>query len=243
MRNHNNWSAALILAAGIALAGWWVGGGFVKGRMADRFVTVKGLSERDVEADVALWPLQFVSTDDALPQAQAKIEASKQTILAFLAEHDIAADQVEVQGLVVNDVLANPYRSGGPVDNRYIINQTLMVRADDPATVRAASQNIGQLVAEGVVLGSSMGADQGPTYLFTRLNELKPEMIAEATANARAAAQQFATDSGSTLGGIRRANQGVFVILARDRAPGIMADNQLHKTVRVVTTVEYYLED
>lgn len=235
--------AAIVLAIGIALAGWWVGAGFSKGRAADRYVTAKGLSERDVTADVALWPLQFVSTDDDLVRAQARIEESKQTILAFLAEHGITGDQVEVQGLVVNDVLANPYRSGGPVGNRYIINQTLMVRTGDPELVRAASQDIGQLVAQGVVLGSSMGGDRGPSYLFTRLNELKPQMIAEATAKAREAAQQFAADSGSELGSIRRANQGVFVILARDRAPGIMAETQLHKTVRVVTTVEYTLVD
>jgi hypothetical protein len=148
-----------------------------------------------------------------------------------------------VQGLTVNDVLANPYRSGGPVENRYIVNQTLMVRTEDPDEVRRASQDVGELVEEGVVLGANMGPEQGPTYLFTRLNDLKPEMIAEATASAREAAERFAADSGSELGGIRHANQGVFVIQARDRAPGVMAESQLHKTVRVVSTVEYFLVD
>ena len=83
----------------------------------------------------------------------------------------------------------------------------------------------------------------GPTYLFTGLSPLKPEMIAEATAEARRAAEQFAEDSGSTIGKIRQANQGVFVILARDRAMGVSEESQVNKTVRVVSTVEYYLKD
>ena len=83
----------------------------------------------------------------------------------------------------------------------------------------------------------------GPTFLFTRLNEIKPPMIAEATASARQAAEQFAKDSQSRLGSIRQANQGVFVILPRDQAPGASEESQRVKTVRVVTTVEYYLRD
>jgi hypothetical protein len=93
------------------------------------------------------------------------------------------------------------------------------------------------------VFSSQGGYGGGPTYLFTKLNDLKPEMIAEATASAREAAEQFAKDSGSDLGPIRTASQGVFQILPRDRAPGVMEESQLDKTVRVVTTVEYALED
>jgi hypothetical protein len=231
-----------LLALGIAVAGWFVGDGFFKGRAADRFVTVKGVSERDVTADVALWPLRFVSTHDDLKQAQATIKQSHQKALAFLERHGIDSGASEVQKLEVNDRLANPYRSG-PMQSRYIITETLMVRTDDPGTVDKASQAVGELVDQGVVLSSAGGPASGPTFLFTRLSELKPEMIAEATAEARRAAEQFAKDSGSEIGAIRRANQGVFVILARDRAPGIMEGSQLHKTVRVVSTIEYYLKD
>jgi hypothetical protein len=231
-----------LLAIGIAIAGWFVGDGFFRGRAADRFVTVKGVSERDVTADVALWPLRFVSTNDDLKQAQAAIKQSHQQALGFLERHGIDAKAAEVQKLEVNDLLANPYRSG-PTQSRYIITETLMVRTDEPETVEKASQAVGELVDEGVVLSSTGGPASGPTFLFTRLSERKPEMIAEATAEARRAAEQFAKDSGSEIGAIRRANQGVFVILARDRAPGIMEGSQLHKTVRVVSTIEYYLKD
>ena len=234
--------AALLLALGIAFAGMWIGRGFVDGRRVDRFVTVKGLSERNVVADLALWPIQFVATHNELARAQAQTEESKQTILAFLLAQGIAAEQVAVQSLSVNDLLANPYRGGGPIESRYIISQTLMVRSSDPTLIAKASQAVGDLIAQGVILDSQMGPSR-PTYLYSGLTALKPEMIAEATADARAAAEQFAKDSGSRLGGIRQANQGVFAILPRDRAPGISEEGELNKTVRVVATVDYYLED
>jgi hypothetical protein len=235
-------SSAVVLAAGIAVCGLLVGNGFFKGRIADRFVTVKGVAERDVLADVALWPISFVATGDELQATQAEIRRSHQLTLEFLEKHGIGSDEVEVQNLVVTDVFANPYRSG-PTESRYIIEQTLMVRTGDPSVVEAASQAVGDLVDAGVVLSSRGMMGGGPTYLFTGLSSLKPEMIAEATAKARRAAEQFAEDSGSRIGKIRRANQGVFVILARDRAMGVSEESQINKTVRVVSTVEYYLKD
>ncbi|HXV13132.1 MAG TPA: SIMPL domain-containing protein [Candidatus Krumholzibacteria bacterium] len=235
--------AAPVLAVGIVLAGWFVGNGFVRGRTADRFVSVKGVSERDVTANMALWPLRFVSTDDNLARAQQKFDESKQVVVAFLGKHAIDASTVELQGFEVTDVLANPYRGQGEVTSRYIISGTLMVRVEDPALVQKASQDLGSLVQSGVVFSSQGGYNSGPTYLFTKLNDFKPQMIAEATASAREAAEQFAKDSGSRLGPIRTASQGVFQILPRDRAPGVMEESQVDKTVRVVTTVEYTLED
>ena len=118
-----------------------------------------------------------------------------------------------------------------------------MVRSEDPELIRAASRWGGGLVDAGVVLSSCHGPSGGPTYLFTRLNDIKPDMIAEATASARKAADQYALDSGSKIAGIRRAYQGVFEIKPRDQAAGIMETNQLNKTVRVVSTIEYYLRD
>jgi hypothetical protein len=119
---------------------------------------------------------------------------------------------------------------------------SLIVRTRDVGSLRRASQRIDDLVRVGVVLaaGQEYGAS-GPTYLFTRLNDLKPEMLAEANANARTAASQFAKESRSRVGGIRRASQGVFEIMARDRAPGISEESQIDKTLRVVSTVEYML--
>ena len=233
--------SALITAAGIVVASLVLAGGLVKSRSADRYVTVKGISERDVKAGLAIWPLRFVSTDDSLDVAQTGIAKAQETVLAFLERHGIPQSMTEIQGLEVTDVLTNPYRSG-PATSRYIISQTLVVRAENSDLVLAASQKVSELVDAGVVLSAQNGPIT-PTYLFTKLNDLKPEMIGEATASARRAAEQFALDSGSRILGIRRANQGVFEILPRDRAQGMNEENQIHKTVRVVTTVEYQLAD
>jgi hypothetical protein len=125
-----------------------------------------------------------------------------------------------------------------------VVQQLMMVRSQSPATVLAASQRMGELVGAGVVLQSGSGwGPARPVFLFRNLNEIKPAMIAEATAAARAAAQEFARDSESRLGGIRQANQGVYVILPRDQAPGVSESDQLQKTVRVVSTIDYNLRD
>jgi hypothetical protein len=242
MREHSLVPGALLIAVGIALGGWFVGHGFASARAGERFVTVKGVSEREVEADVALWPLRFVATDNSLSEAQARIEADTERVLAFLTQNGIPGAEVTVQDLVVTDLLANPYRSG-PTPSRFIVSKTLMVRSEQPKVVAGASQRVGDLVQAGVVLSTEGRPGSGPTYLFTRLNDFKPKMIAEATAAAREAAQQFAADSRSRLGGIRRANQGVFQILPRDAAQGFSEEGQLAKTLRVVTTVDYTLVD
>jgi len=241
VREGSTFSIAL-LAVGVAAAGWFVGNGFVRGRTADRYVSVKGVSERDVVADMALWPIRFTSTDDVLARAQQKFDESRQAIVAFLVRNGIEAERAELQSFEVADAMAERYRTES-TSSRYIINGTLMVRVDDPALVQKTSQHVGELAQSGVVITSGSGYGVGPTYLFTKLNDSKPQMIAEATASAREAAEQFAKDSGSRLGPIRQASQGVFQILPRDRAPGVAEESQANKTVRVVTTVEYYLED
>lgn len=237
------WGAALVVAAGIALSGWFVGQGFLEGRQADRYVTVKGFAERIVKADLALWPMRFVATGNDLTRVQEKLRSDAAAVLAFLADAGIPREAVELQNVEVTDLLAQAYRSG-PVESRFIVAQTLMVRTDDVDRIIQASQKLDALVDAGVVLSSEMGpSGSGPFYLFTRLNDLKPEMIAEATRNARAAALQFAEDSGSALGGIRTANQGLFQILPRDDTPGMMEPRQVMKTVRVVSTIQYLLLD
>jgi hypothetical protein len=241
MKNGNH-IYALIIAFGVAIGGWFIGNGFVKGRAADRFVTVKGVSEREVKADVALWPLGFVSTDDDLNRARVQIKQSYEQVLAFIKKHGIDPSAAEVQKIEVTDRLADQYRTG-PIQSRYIVTQTVMVRTKDIEAIIKASQAVGELIDAGVVLSASRGPYSGPTFLFTGLNELKPEMIAEATSEARRAAEQFAKDSESQLGAIRRANQGVFVILPRDRAPGITEESQRDKIVRVVSTIQYFLKD
>lgn len=234
----------IILALGIAAGGLLAGLGVASSRTADRFVTVKGVAEQEVRADIAIWPLQVTGADNDLAAASSKLAASVAGVRRFLVRHGIDTAQVELTGFTVNDAQANPYGGDQRSSNRYIVRQTMLVRSDKPDLVLAASQQISELAAAGVVVssGGEYGPGGGPTFVFTGLNDLKPAMIAAATERAREAAEQFARDSRSGLGGIRRANQGVFEILARDQAPGISAEGQIAKTVRVVSTIEYTLK-
>lgn len=235
---------AAIIAVGLALGGLFVGSGFARARAADRFVTVKGISEREVRADLAIWPLRIVAADNDLGRAQSQIEASTARIRQFLVASQIDTSQAAVQDFSVTDAATNQYGSGERAGSRYVIRQTVVVRSLKPDLVLAASQRVGELVSAGVVLSS--GGDYGnggPTFVFTGLNKLKPQMIGEATARARESAEQFARDSHSEIGGIRSASQGVFEILPRDQAQGISEASQIVKTVRVVSTIDYSLKN
>jgi hypothetical protein len=230
------------MALGVTIGGWAAGLGFMRARLGDRFVTVKGISEREVRADLAIWPLRLVVGNDDLTLAHTRIQGHVREVFRFLARNNIDTTQVALQDFAVTDADANEYRPAGQGGNRFIIRQTIVVRSDEPDRILAASQRVGELVNAGVVLvsGAEYGTG-GPTFIFRKLNELKPEMIAEATARARESAAQFAADSRSSIRGIRRASQGVFEILPRDQAQGITEESQITKTVRVVSTIDYVL--
>jgi hypothetical protein len=232
------WPAALI-CLGLIGGGYFIGDGFEEGRSDQRFVTVKGLAERIVRADLAIWPLRFTATGNDLAGVQAQIDQNVEAIRGFLLERGLPPEAVEPQRVEVTDLLAQPYRPEGVGENRFIIAQTILARTDRVDLVEALNQETGELVRRGIVLQDT----GGPTYLFTRLNDIKPEMIAEATRAARATAEQFAEDADSEIAGIRQANQGIFQILPRDEAPGLMEPSQVDKKVRVVSTIDYLLDD
>ena len=227
---------------GLALGGLAVGNGFARARAADRYVTVKGVAEREVRANLAIWPLKVVGADNDLTTANKKVAANIAGVRQFLARHGLDTTQVQLSEFAVNDALAQEYGPERQPTNRYVVRQTMLVRSNQPDRVLAASQQVSELAAIGVVISSGSGEmGNGPTFVFSGLNQLKPTMIADATARAREAAEQFAHDSRSELAGIRQANQGVFEILPRDQAPGISQESQIAKVVRVVSTIDYYL--
>lgn len=234
--------SAAVIALGLTLGGFAVGNGFARARSSDRFVTVKGVAEREVRANLAIWPLRVVGADNDLAAANAKVTKNVAGVREFLARHGVDTSQVQLAEFTVHDALANEYAPERQPANRYIIRQTMVVRSNQPDKVLAASQQVSELATIGVVVSSGTGeSGGGPTFVFSQLNQLKPAMIADATARAREAAEQFARDSHSPLGAIRQANQGVFEILARDQAPGISEEGQINKVVRVVSTIDYYL--
>jgi uncharacterized protein len=240
-----------LLAVGLIIGAWILGAEIKATRLSDRYVTVKGLVERKVKSDLAIWPLSYKEAGNELAPLYAKTEGDKKAIMDFLDQQGMQSSEIELGVVRVVDTQANEYGNGNRAPYRYIVEQQITVRTARVDQVAAAAQKTMLLVQKGIVLDTEPG--QGLTYRFTGLNSIKPDMITEATRNARAAADRFASDSGSRVGSIRQANQGVFSILPADRASGTGetnetyegssgADSSLMKTVRVVTTVEYYLD-
>ena len=241
-----------LVAVGLIVGGWVLGIQIKNTRLADRYVTVKGLVERNVKSDLAIWPLTYKEAGDDLTVLYAKTESDKKVILDFLQQQTIQPNEIELGIIRVVDTQANEYGGGQRAPHRYIVEQQIAVRTGRVDVVANAAQKTMQLLQKGIVLGGNGNPGQGLSYKFTGLNSIKPDMITEATRNARAAADRFASDSGSKVGAIRQANQGVFSILPADQgsdagepgdAGGIYynADASLMKTVRVVTTIQYYL--
>ncbi len=231
--------ALLVLACGIGYASTNIYKGLREFKSYDRFVTVKGLAQKDVVADLVLWPISYTETGNDLSTLQATMETRGANVITFLKKYGVADSEIELQQVNVQDLMAQGYRQDNVQDSRYILTQTYMVRTPNVEAVYKASQNVGELVKQGIVLAQGSA---GPTYLYTKLNDIKPEMIAQATQNAREAADQFAKDSGQKVGEIRTAYQGIFQILARDDTYAVSEPQQMNKTVRVVSTIDFYLK-
>ena len=203
---------------------------------SDLSVTVKGLSEREYEADIVIWPIQFTEASNDLGQLYGALDSSAQKIRAFLTANGIKPADISAAAPAITDKSAQQYGNNAPAPFRYTALQVVTVYSSDISAVRGVMSKLSDLGKQGIVI--TRGDYQAQTeYLFTRLNEVKPEMIEEATRKAREVAQKFAEDSDSTLGKIRKASQGQFSITARDN------NNPHIKKVRVVSTVEYYLSD
>lgn len=228
------WSAALI-AAGLVLLGWTLRSGIVHFKDSERVVTVKGLSEQEVKADRVIWPLMYKQVGDDLTVLYNNIEKTNGTIIAFLRSNGVDEKEITIapsQLVVWPPNCTTQMRRATDT----AVTTVLTVVTDKVDLVRSLMQRQGDLLKQGVAVTG--GDYQYRTqFLYTGLNTIKPGMIEEATANARTAAEKFAHDSKSKLGKIRSATQGQFSIEDRDE------NTPYIKSVRVVTTVEYYLKD
>lgn len=231
-------TASVILAVGIAggfaLLGSNISSGIESFVNRDRIVTVKGLSERQVKADRVIWPVGFRELGDDLQDVYGRIEKRKDQVVVFLKEAGLTDAEIEVASPQVTDAQAEMY-ANQKSRYRYSMTQTVTVSSDKVDLVRDLLVRQSDLIKAGVTLVGDYS--WRTSFQFTGLNTVKPAMIEEATKNARASAEKFAQDSGSSLGKIRRANQGQFSITDRD------SNTPYIKSVRVVTTVEYFLKD
>lgn len=200
-----------------------------------RSVTVRGLAEKEVPADMAVWRLTFSVGGNELPALQKDIIEQTKAVTSFLKEHGLDENDFSVRAPEITDTSMELYIDSSRRDFVYIARQTILVRSGKVANVKKASEDTLELLGKGISVRSDY--DTKVNYEFNGLNQIKPEMIASATENARAAAEQFAHDSHSKVGKITSASQGLFSI--EDAAQG-MEDL---KRVRVVTTVVYELTD
>jgi hypothetical protein len=223
--------AAAIVAVGLMVGGFLLGDGLKRAKAVDRAVTVRGLAERDVTADLATWTIAYSATAASLTEAQAAVDRDTAAIIAFFRELGFPADAIQPTGVNVSQ-----YTQDGIA--RFTIRQRMSLRSNDVERAERAVRQQFDLVRRGVVLDEGSGM----AFTFTRLNAIKPEMVAEATKDARAAAEQFAEDSGTSVGGIKQATQGYFSIDSRDGdGGGWGVSDTPYKKVRVVTTIDFYL--
>lgn len=224
--------AAALLAGGVIVGGYLTGDGLRRAREADRAVTVRGLAEREATADLATWTIAYSATAPDLSGAQAAIDHDSNQIRAFFADLGFPADALQPTGVNVSTSTDNGVTS-------FTVRQRMALRTGDITRAQDAVRRQFDLVRRGVMLEEGSGM----AYTFTKLNTIKPAMVAEATRDARRSAEQFAKDSGTGVGGIRSATQGYFEVTARDgdSGGGWGVSDTPYKKVRVVTTIEFYL--
>jgi uncharacterized protein len=226
----------LLLCTGLLLLGYFISNGFITMRAMDRTVTVKGLSEREVSADIAIWPIKFNEVSNDLGALYSAIEQKNKLVVNFLKENGIAENEISVSVPATMDRQAQEYRDTTRDQFRYFGSSTITVYSPKVDLIRDAMSKIVNLGKSGIAI-TGQNYETRTEFLFKKLNELKPDMIEEATRNAREVAEKFAKDSGSKLGKIKSAYQGQFSIMDRD------SNTPYIKKVRVVSTVTYFLTD
>jgi hypothetical protein len=221
--------------AGLTLLGYFLGSSAIRFKEYERVVSVKGLSEREIPADVAVWPIRFTSANNDLTALYATMESSAKQITEFLVSAGFEASEITAGAPSVTDKLAQQYGNSKRAPFRYVATQAVTIYSGKIDLVRKSEAGIAELGKKGIAFGG--GYEQATQFLFTKLNDVKPAMIEEATRKAREVAEKFAADSSSKLGKIKGANQGQFSIEDRD------SNTPYIKRVRVVSTVDYYLSD
>jgi hypothetical protein len=242
MGSFSNIIAGGLIGLGVACGGFLAGESLVKSRLGFRTVTVKGLAEREVKANLGFWPVRFVATGPTLEDARTALEKSQGSVKAFLSAQGFTDQDMQVSNIQVEDKLAGYNNQGVPPELRFVLTEDILVKSSEVDKLAAAARMIGDLLKSGVVF-SSDAYNAGPSYIFTNVNELKGDMLTEATRRAREAADKFAAESGARVGDIQNANQGIIEINPAVEIPNSLPEKQVNKKVRVVTTITYFLSN
>lgn len=221
--------------AGLIVLGLMIPRAVDKYRSFDRTVNVKGLCEKEVKADKVIWPVVYKVMANDIQSVYDQTDGNNAVILSFLKSGGIGDSEITVSVPSISDKFANEYGSNDRA-YRYIATSVITVCTDKVDEVLALMSRQSELLKKGIVTGGNSW-ENPVEFKYEGLNDIKPQMIEEATQNAREAAQKFAKDSDSRLGKIRTANQGTFTIENRD------SNTPYIKKVRVVTSVTYYLKN
>ena len=229
------WMPAVFIAIGLLMLGICIRNGFGMVSSNSRVVAVRGLSEREVNANKVTWPIVSKIVGNDLTQIYSQVSATDDAIVNFLKKNGITDKEFQVNAPKVQDMQADSY-GGTPPPYRYNVTTVVVVTSSQVAKIQELMNKQTELMQQGIAIVAG-DYNYQTVYEFTELNQIKPDMVADATRNARKAAQKFAEDSESRLGKIKSASQGQFSIEDRDQyTPSI-------KRVRVVSTIEYYLKD
>ena len=234
MKNEKFISAAII-AASLVIAGFALRSGIITFKDRDCYVSVKGLSEKEVKADKVTWALVYKEIGNDPTEMYGTLEKKNAQIVKFLKAGGVKDSEISINPPSINDRQADNY-GNDLLNYRYKAKSVITVTSSDVEKVRALMRRQSELMKQGIAIVCEEYGENNVEYEFTGLNKIKPEMVEEATANARSTAEKFASDSGSDLGKILHANQGQFSIEDRD------ATTPYIKTVRVVVTMEYQLD-
>ena len=227
---------ALILCVGLIIMGACIADGLTSAFQSDRIVTIKGLSEREVPADKVIWPLVYKELGNDPAEMYERLATKNRKVIDFLKEKGIAEKEICESAIQVSDRQADSYDQNN-VLYRYKATSVITVTSSQVELIRKIMQSQSELMKMGIALVTEEYGTNIVKYEFTGLNKIKPDMIEESTKNARATAEKFAKDSESKLGKIRSASQGQFSIDNRD------SNTPYIKRIRVVSTIEYYIED
>ena len=181
------------------------------------------------------WPLTYKELGNDPSAMYIELEQKNKKVVAFLKSGGISDSEISVNPPLISDRQADNY-GNEIMAFRYKATSVITVTSNNVEKVRQLMLRQPELMKQGIAIVGEEYGNNAISYEFTNLNSIKPEMVEEATKNARATAQKFAEDSGSKIGGIRTASQGQFSIENRD------SNTPYIKRIRVVSTIEYTLE-
>lgn len=244
---NDTFRSALALATAILLStviGAWA---FLHSKDLNNTIEITGSSKKRIKSDLIIWRASIVAESSTLAEAYAKLSRDVEAVRSFLVSQKLPAEQIVVSSVATTPIRrgrAQAYEEGGSTISGlitgYSLKQSLEIKSTEIDKITAVSRQVTELITRGILLES-----ESPRYLYTRLAELKVEILAEAARDAMARAQQIAASTGSRIGEVRSADMGVLQITAADSTEitgyGVNDTSSLEKDIAAVVHLKFAL--